>query len=440
MNFASVLEWVSTNFERRLPFALPWTVRLILWPIGVLLFIRARISPRRSVLYVGQAYYNAWYLSRSLRKRGWRADVLNWDANPASQIYYHGDDYKFGNGSKREIYDQLSFYLISLFRYDIFHFSNAHGIVFGYPLHYWFKRRFGEFWEIHLLKRLGKKIVYSNNGCLDGVSQTSFSKWGSESVCSICRWRTEPNVCSDERNLAWGKFRNSVADFQCLSGGNRADYNVDPSVHEVPEFYCLDPELWQPQLKVPDAFRLRSAPDATLWLYHAVGNKDSRTDEKGVNIKSSHVYLPLVEKLRGQGVSLELLEPTGIPNVDVRSLQVQADIFLDMLTYGWFGATAREAMMLGKPVICYIRPEWLESVRRELPAYADELPIVSATPDTVEAVLRDLIANPEKRRKIGDLGRAFAIKWHSADAGGRRMDDVYSTLLGIEPWKHYPNS
>ena len=119
----------------------------------------------------------------------------------------------------------------------------------------------------------------------------------------------------------------------------------------------------------------------------------------------------------------------NVPNKDVRFLQAQSDIFLEMLTFGWFGANAREAMMLGKPVICYIRPVWLESVRQELPDYAKELPIVSATPDTVEEVLLDLIANPEKRRAIGQRGRAFAEKWHSAEAGGCRFDKIYSNLL-----------
>jgi hypothetical protein len=385
------------------------------------------------VLFAGQAYYNAWYLSRALRNHGWKANVLNWDLNPKSQIYYHGEDFGFDGNSPTLTEQMLHFYVSSLYAYDVFHFSNAHAIAFGWPVQNIFEQLFSKHSEIKLLKELGKKIVYSNNGCLDGVSQSAFSMWGPESVCAICRWRNEPSVCSDERNLTWGQFRNSVADFQCTLGGNRADHNDDPRVHEVPEFYCLDKEIWHPNIAIPDAFRLPSKPKGTVWLYHAVGNKAERTAEDGVNIKSSHVYLPLISKLKEGGMLLELLEPTGIPNKEVRFLQAQADIFLEMLTYGWFGANAREAMMLGKTVVCYIRPEWLESVREEIPDYAEELPIISATPATIEGVLRDLIANPEKRLEIGQRSRAFAVKWHSAEAGGHRFDEIYSKLLRDDP-------
>ena len=279
------------------------------------------------------------------------------------------------------------------------------------------------------MKALGKKIVYSNNGCKDGVSQTSFAKWGPESVCSICKWQYEPTVCSDEKNLAWGRFRNSVADFQILLGGNRIDYNDDPRAHEVPEFYCLDQELWHPEIKIPKKHLLSTNNHGIIRLFHAIGNRKERTKNDGVNIKSTHIYLPLIEKLRSEGMQIEMIEPDRIPNKEVRFLQAQADIFLEMLTFGWFGANAREAMMLGKPVICYIRPEWLETLRKEIPDYAEELPIINATPKTVESVLRDLIENSEKRLAIGKRSREFALKWHSMNAAGKRFDKIYSALL-----------
>ncbi|WP_431098451.1 glycosyltransferase [Polaromonas aquatica] len=383
----------------------------------------------KRVLYAGQAYYNAWYLSRMLRQFGWKADLLNWDVNPDAQIYYHGEDFRFGAAGLSSFDTRLEFYLSSLYRYDVFHFSNAHGISFGGELQEFMRQKFGMHSEIQLLKALGKKIVYSNNGCQDGVSQTAFSRWSPESVCAICIWKDRPLVCSDEKNLSWGKFRNSVADFQCLLGGNRVDYNDDARVHEVPEFYCLDSEVWHPDIEIPAAYRISRVASDALVLYHAVGNKMDRTSKAGVNIKSSHIYMPLIEKLKSEGMPLQMIEPLGIPNKDVRFLQAQADIFLEMLTFGWFGANAREAMMLGKPVVCYIRPAWLDSVREEIPEYADELPVVSATPATVEAVLRGLIADPERRRVIGERSRAFAVKWHSAEAAGRRFDTIYSKLL-----------
>ena len=388
---------------------------------------------RKNVLYVGQAYYNSWYLSRALRKLDWTADLLNWDLNQGSQIYYHGEDFRIAYKSPIDILNFFKFYLKSLSKYDVFHFANKGGLQFGEPMHSAIKKLLNEEgFEIRFLKALGKKIVYTNNGCLDGVSQSAFSRWRPESVCSICQWQNEPTVCSDELNLAWGKFRNEMSDYQCLLGGNRVDYNDDPRVHEVPEFYCLDKEFWHPDIEIPDNYLLPTLPKDGVRLYHAVGHRSERTSTDGVNIKSSHVYLPLINQLRDEGHQLDLIEPTGIPNREVVFLQAQADIFLDMLTYGWFGANAREAMMLGKPVICFLRPEWLESARKEIPDYIDELPVISATAQTVKAVLLDLIMNKEKRLKIGRDSRLFAEKWHSAEAGAHRFDRIYSDLLGLK--------
>lgn len=384
---------------------------------------------RGRVLYAGQAYYNAWYLSRELRELGWKADVLNWDPNPASQIFYHGQDFSLDYTAPRPALRHLGHYLRWIGQYDIFHFSNAHGISFGAPLRELVAKYLRPGDEIRLLKRLGKRIVYSNNGCLDGVSQTSFASWGARPVCDDCPWREVPTICSDERNLAWGAFRNSVADYQILIGGNRADYNIDPRIHEVPEFYCLDESVWHPDLQVPAKFRLPLA-ESTVKIYHAVGNAQARSEAGTMrNLKSSHIYIPLVEELKREGFDVDLMFFENVPNRDVRYYQVQADIFVDMLTYGFFGATVREALMLGKPVVCYLRPEWLESMRAEIPEYVDELPIVSATPETVREVLIDLITHPEKRAELGRRGREFAVRWHSSRVAARRFDDIYSRLL-----------
>jgi hypothetical protein len=387
------------------------------------------------VLFTGPSYYNTWYLSRALRELGWQADVLNADDHPESQHLYHGEDFRLSStdGNRSEVRRHFAFYRWALRRYDLFHFSNAHTIQFSPLFRQWVAKRFRPGAEIRFLKRLGKKVVYSSNGCLDGVSQSSFASWGDRPVCLDCPWRERPEICSDERNIEWGEFRNSVADYIVLIGGNRIDFNDDPHCHEVPEFYCLDQRLWNPELMIPTNYRL-PIPDSSVKIYHAVGNYESRTAAESTrNLKSTHIYLPVIDRLKERGLDVELIFFHNVPNKELRYYQVQADIVVDMLTFGMFGANVREAMMLGKPVVCYLRPEWMEQMRREVPGYVDELPVVNATPDTVEEVLADLVRNPEKRREIGRRSREFAVKWHSAEAAGRRFDSIYRNLLAGRP-------
>lgn len=397
-----------------------------------------RRTKKGRVLFVGQSYYHAWYLSRELRKLGWRADVLNWDPNPKAELFYHGEDYRlryrglvYGGSGKddHDAYRHALFFAWAIPRYDIFHFSNPRGIRLGMALSVWAEKKWGEAAEIRLLKRLGKKIVYSNSGCLDGVLQSSFDAWGPEPTCEICPWRNVPHICSDETNRAWGELRNSLADYQVTTGGNRVDWNDDPSVHEVPEFYCLDPEVWRPDLPIPSEHRIERRTGQQR-LYHAVGNAGERVAaDTRQSLKSTHLWFALTERLRSEGRDVDLFYATDIPNRDVRYYQLQSDIVCDMLTLGWFGANIREAMMLGRPAVCYLRPSWQEQVRELAPGYVEALPVVNATPETVHDVVCELLDDPERRGELGEAGREFALKWHSAQAAARRFDAIYSELL-----------
>jgi hypothetical protein len=386
-----------------------------------------REAVKKSVLFVGASYYNSYYLARELRKLGWKATVLTYPGDMSDQ-FGHGWDIsiKFDRGPKALLQRGATVGRAFL-GHNILHFNGVNNLRAS-----WFVApRFApaNSGDIRALKRLGKKIVYSQSGCLDGVSQTSFAKWGARPVCTDCIWRTNPAVCSDDKNLAWGRLRNSLCDYQVSAGGNRVDYNDDPRIHEVPEFYCLDPDVWNPDEQIPLEHEL-SIPRETVKIYHAVGNFDMRTNaEAQRNIKSTHIYVPTVEKLKQNGYNVELVFIKDVPGRVVRYYQMQADIVVDMLTYGFYGANVREAMMLGKPVVCYLRPEWLASIRRELPEFIDQLPIVSATPENVYEVLEDLVRNPEKRREIGRRSREFAIRWHSSQRAAARFDQIYSDLL-----------
>jgi len=381
----------------------------------------------RSVLFVGQAYYNHWYLSRRLRDRGWKADLVNFD--PGHAGHYHGEDVRLVGRTRRDLARHAAFFARAAREYDVFHFANAHGLRFGDAIHDFATHRFHEYDEIRLLRRLGKKIVYTTNGCLDGVAQTTYRNVPPFATCDDCPFQQRPDVCNDAMNLAWGRARNELSDYVALLGGYRYDANVAPNVHENPWVYCLDEDLWQPDLLIPTNYRL-GLREETFKVYHSVGNADTRSQAGTMrNTKSTHIYLPLIDQLKAEGRDVELLFFKDVPNRELRYYQAQADVFVDMLTAGFFGATAREGMMLGKPVVCYLQPEWLENMRRELPAYADELPVVSATPDTVREVLIDLMDHPDKRAEIGRRSREFAVKWHGSREAARVWDGIYRGLL-----------
>lgn len=399
------------------------------------LFGRTRLH---AVLFAGQAYYNHWYLSRALRSIGWTADLIDFDPNLSNMDFYHGSDYRFDRDASSFMVDVLSRFVDALYRYDIFHFANAEGLCFTSELPQELRRIGIVDGDVGLAKSLGIRIAYTNNGCRDGVRQTTFAAWGPDSPCRICKWRNVPTVCSDEKNRIWGEHRNSLVDVHFLLGGNRADFNDDMRAIEAPEIYCLDSQYWRPDLPVPVEFRLATPPLATVRLYHAVGNRSERTQSNGVNIKCTHIYVPLVESFRREGLPVELVSPPSMPNRDIRFVHVQADIHLDMLTFGWFGATAREAMMLGKPVVCFVRPEWLESVREQCPEYAAELPVVHATPETIAAVLRRLICDRDLRESIGARSRDFALKWHDASVGASFAAGIYRSLLFSLPLSRGP--
>ena len=415
---ALVPEWIRTTLYPCMPFR-----------------IRARLTPlvMPRVLFVGDCYYNFWFLSRELRKLGWTADTLRTSRSESDRIFLHDADVTF---RYRGVLDKLrhwAFFLKAIWRYDAFHFYGVRNIRFFHRGFDWtLSQVFPENWEVRLLRVLGKRVVYMAVNCVDGALQSSMLGLSGEVPCGACRWHDVPEVCSDATIAAWSEARNHLVDAIVGFGLCHKDYNATPQLREIPEAFCLDPGFWYPELMVPTNFRL-PLPENAIVLYHSVGNFELRSDRNTKhNIKGTHVYLDVVKKLKLAGYPVELAFFQSVPNRNVRFYQLQADIVVDMLEFGWYGANVREAMMLGKPVVCYIRPEWLEEVDWQNPGFADELPIVSATPDTVYDVLVNLIEHPEKRAEIGRRSREFAVKWHSAEAGARRMAALYLEVLGAQ--------
>ena len=101
-----------------------------------------------------------------------------------------------------------------------------------------------------------------------------------------------------------------------------------------------------------------------------------------------------------------------------------ADIIIDQMFGQSYGVFAVESMALGKPVITYITDE----VKR---AFPPELPIFSASIETLDEVVEKLILNGKLREQAGRAGRKYVEDYHDNRKIAKVQADIYKGV--IEP-------
>lgn len=383
---------------------------------------------KRSVLFLYNSYYHFYFLSEALRRRGWNAVTVSYEdpVNGSNANYYHGEDINVFHQDPEIFSKNISLlHAWALKNFKLLHFSGD-GVMSFYPSN-WNDEAPDDIAE---WKNRGRKLAYTISGCKSCVSQTKFAEWSrldaAIPACDNCRWQDEPAVCSDEVNLKWGAKVSRYCDLICAEAAPALDYLVSPKTIFNPLSMCLDPEFWRPGLPIPAEFEIVRAVGEFL-VYHGVGNYESRLKSDGRNIKGTDAIFEVVNRLKEEGINVRLIFAADMRNQEVRYLQAQADVVVDQLVLGEYGATAREGMMLGKPVICYLNLKG-EDYGFDM-AWKQDVPLVSATKETLYDVLKELLLDCCKRKKIGEASRAYSLKWHSAEACAERYEKVYDKLF-----------
>jgi glycosyltransferase involved in cell wall biosynthesis len=131
----------------------------------------------------------------------------------------------------------------------------------------------------------------------------------------------------------------------------------------------------------------------------------------------------VVAACEGLDADLELVE--GLHHDEAFARYRNADVVVDQLNAGWYGVFAIEAMALGKPVVTFLHDG---AVRRTEAAFGVRVPIVSATKETLRDRLRELVADPERRRRIGAESRAYVERVHDLENVADRLLGLYARL------------
>ena len=131
----------------------------------------------------------------------------------------------------------------------------------------------------------------------------------------------------------------------------------------------------------------------------------------------------VVEACEQLPVDLDVVH--GVPHEEAVDRFKRADIVVDQMHYLWHGVFAIESMAYGKPVVTSLDET---AVRQTEEAFGVQVPIVSATPETLVERLRPLVESFEERRRLGEAGRAYVEHVHDIDKLADRLIEVYESL------------
>ena len=383
-------------------------------------------SMKKNILFVNPDYHNSFFIRDGLRARGWKADIYRSESYPKHLLFK--DDCLTDNGNNHScpsflnrlcsITRKTKFFFQHIFRYHYF-------IVYGSPYVYsflpgrlqlWFEKR-NRCFELSLLRLFGKKIVYEPSGCNEEALKSDYEHH-CPGLCSNCGYAK--GVCNDAQNSHRLALRNKygAASISVIP----LPFNKTEPCHPI-RYKCLDLDLWKPDLAIPKEHQLPKTK--RLRIMHSFVDNNRQND--GKNIKGSPSILQAINRLKSEGYPVEYFYAKDIPSKDMRFYQAQADIIVEQLIYGWWGSTGVETLSLGKPVVCYLNPEWKKRFFSLYPEYS-ELPIIEADTYNIYGVLKKLVENPSLRQKSGKAARAFAESHFDINKNVIEIEDLLLSL------------
>ncbi|CAG7649053.1 glycosyltransferase family 4 protein [Paenibacillus allorhizosphaerae] len=249
--------------------------------------------------------------------------------------------------------------------------------------------------DLKILKGLGKKLVAHFNG--DEARMPSIARKYNNPYVQVREPWTEERIRENlELNSAYIDHA-IINDHELLP-------QVEPyfkKVHIIP--YAIDAREFTPEYP---------SPYAEPVVVHAPSHR---------RVKGTEFVLQAVERLKREGRKFQFRLVENVPREQAKQIFQKSTIIIDQLTVGTYANLSMEAMAMGKPVICYIRDD-LHST------FPPGFPIVSANPDTVYEVLKDLLNRPEDWPKLGSAGRSYVEQTHNYDKVAQMLISVYKQL------------
>ncbi|MCG8613305.1 MAG: glycosyltransferase [Pseudomonadales bacterium] len=329
------------------------------------------------------------YLADWQRKQGAIADFIVFQDQTMRQN--HHLDLRLSEYPRlRSFFIRLGFFLFCLFKYDVFHFYYAKSLLWRNL-------------DLPILKLFGKRVVMTY--CGSDVRLIELEKQHNPYHHLLKIGSDHPKFDASKKKMI--KRQNRWVDAFIAPRNTylpTATQVPEQKIHAIWIHNTMDMQAY-----TPSQFRQKKIP----LIVHAPSE---------MGIKGTEYVERAINALREQNVQFEYRRLHGLPNVEVqRILREEADIVLDQFLVGGFGSLAVEAMYYGKPVMGYI----IDSIKDQ---HYPDCPVSSATIDTLEERLLDLINDVSARERLGREGRAFVEKYLDREKVNQELWQVYQSL------------
>jgi hypothetical protein len=343
-------------------------------------------------------------LARAERELGLDSRVVAFDLPPFG---YVADEVLFADVSPlRREFRRWSFFRRALREADVIHFNFGSTILPRYwpSVHrgtravYGLYARLVEGRDLRALRRAGKGIVVTFQG--DDARQESGLKLRVPEVHG--RWISDYYDLRDDarKRVAIARFDRHA---HALFALNPDLLDVLPARAEFLPYASVDPH----RVEVPSSSR----SDPPLVVHMPTDRRVKGTEH-------------IVRATASVGAQLRLVENASHAEA-LRAIEA-ADVVVDQLLTGWYGGVAVEALARARPVIAHLHEPDLARLPEAMRA---ELPVIDATPETLEDVLRATLS--ADRGELGQRGRAYAERWHDPLQIAERTRAAYERSVAI---------
>jgi glycosyltransferase involved in cell wall biosynthesis len=306
------------------------------------------------ILHIGSTAGVPQTLAREQRRLGHQSDILSFYQPP----YELAVDYGFPIRAPHPIdyLKRLLAFLKVAEPYDVYHFHVETVLPKGLDTILWRLKKKCIIVHHHgtELRSFGEKVLYKRYADAILVSTPDLLEWSEEAV-----WLPNPI---------------SVEEYPCVG---------------IPETEVSD----------------------DIHVVHAPTNRA---------VKGTEHIVRAVQALQAEGypVTLDLIE--DLPHTQAVERYKQADIAVDWINpqFGIYGVFSIECMALGKPVVCTLREDLVDS-------FYDRIPILNSDPSNLSTHLQTLIDDRLLRRDLGAKGRSYVTKVHDSKRIVQRLLDLY---------------